>query len=186
MEQDIVEYVEQIKSESDYFGKTKIINFLVHQKKIRIKDLAQALGIKPSYLCHIMRLNKLSEIIMDGYYSKLITMSHLFVISLLQSESDIMDIYEIVLRDNLTVLQTEELVRERLHGVSSEGEYIQNEKAAHVKQKLKENFNADTKITQTRLKTKLIIEWKGSRGSRKRDVERMFRMIESQPEKGFQ
>lgn len=183
MEQDIIDYVEQIKRESDYFGKTKLINFLVHKKNVRVKDLAAALQLKPSYLCHIMRLNKLSEIIMDGYYSKLISMSHLFVISLLQSQTDIMDIYEIVLRDNLTVLQTEEMVRKKLHGVSSDGEYVEQIKIQNLNSKLKNVFNAQTKVTQTRIKTKLLIEWKGSRGGRKRDVDRFFHMIESQPGK---
>ena len=184
MEQDVLEYIEQIKNESDYFAKTKLIHFLIHQKNIKVKDLAAALGLKTSYLCHIMRLNKLSEIIMDGYYSKLISMSHLFVISLLKTETDIMDIYEVVLRDSLTVLQTEELVRGKLHGVTSEGEYIQDNRTEKIKTKIKELFNADAKITQTRSKTKLLIQWKGSRGSRKHDVERLLHMIESQGEKG--
>ena len=179
MEQDILDYIEQIKREQDYFGKTKLINFLIHQKQIRVKDLAQALHLKPSYLCHIMRLNKLSEIIMDGYYSKLISMSHLFVISLLQSQTDIMDIYEIVLRDNLTVLQTEELVRGKLHGVSSEGEYVQKEASEALSSMLKQQYGAEMKLTQTRTKTKLLIEWKGGRASRKKDVERLFRAIEN-------
>jgi len=183
MEQDVVEYIEQIKRETDYFGKTKLIHFLIHQKSIKVKDLAAALGLKPSYLCHIMRLNKLSEIVMDGYYSKLISMSHLFVISLLHTQTDIIDIYEQVLRDNLTVLQTEELVRGKLHGVTSEGEYIQEGKIEKLKNITKEKFNADIKTTQTRTKTKLLIEWKGSRGSRKQDVERFFRMIENLREK---
>ena len=154
MEQDVLDYIEQIKNETDYFGKTKLINFLVHQKNIRVKDLAAALGLKPSYLCHVMRLNKLSEIIMDGYYSKLISMSHLFVISLLQSQTDIMDIYEIVLRDSLTVLQTEELVRGKLHAVTSEGEYVDKNKIEKCKLKMKEIYNAQVKAVQTRTKTK--------------------------------
>lgn len=186
MEQDVVDYIEQIKREPDYFGKTKLINFLIHQKNIRVKDLAEALQMKPSYLCHIMRLNKLSEIIMDGYYSKLISMSHLFVISLLQSQTDIMDVYEMVLRDNLTVLQTEELVRGKLHGVTSEGEYIQEDKIKNTKAVLKTRFNADAKATQTRTKTKLLIEWKGSRGDRKQDVEKFLRLLGSQTEKDLE
>lgn len=186
MEQDILDYIEQIKKETDYFGKSKLVNFLIRQKNIRVKDLAEALGLKPSYLCHIMRLHKLSEIVMDGYYSKLISMSHLFVLSLLQSQTDIMDIYEIVLHDNLTVLQTEELVRAKLHGVSSKGEYVEKIKIEKLKIKLKESFDADTKVIQTRLKTKLLIEWKGSRGNRKKDVEQFFRMIGNQSETGLE
>lgn len=180
MEQEVIDYIEQIKRESDYFGKTKLINFLIHQKHIKVKDLAHALGLKPSYLCHIMRLNKLSEIIMDGYYSKLISMSHLFVLSLLQTQTDIMDIYEMVLRDSLTVLQTEELVREKLHGVTSTGEYVQLDKIKNIKSKIEEVYGAQTKVTQTRLKTKLLIEWKGSRESRMKGVESFLRVIESQ------
>lgn len=180
MEQDILDYIEQIKRETDYFGKAKLINFLIHQKHLKVKDLSAALGLKPSYLCHIMRLNKLSEILMDGYYSKLITMSHLFVMSLLHSQEDIMNIYEIVLRDGLTVLRTEELVREKLHGVISGGDYVEQIKIQSVKSKLKENFNAEMKVTQTRLKTKLLIEWEGSREARKKGVESFFRAIENQ------
>ena len=180
MEQDTLDYVEQIKRETDYFGKTKLINFLIHQKHIKVKDLAAALRLKPSYLCHIMRLNKLSEIIMDGYYSKLITMSHLFVLSLLKSQEDIMNIYEVVLRDGLTVLQTEELVREKLHGIVPGGEYIDKMKIQNSQLKLKENFGAEAKVVQTRIKTKVIIEWKGSREARKKGVESFFRAIENQ------
>ncbi len=186
MEQDVLDYIDQIKRDTDYFGKSKLVNFLVHQKHIKIKDLAPALGLKPSYLCHIMRLAKLSEIVMDGYYSKLISMSHLFVISLLHSETDIMDIYEEVLSRGLTVLQTEDLVRKRLHGISPGGTYFGEEKLNKQKNILKKKFNADTKVVQTRIKTKLIIEWQGSRQERRQDVERFFRMIESQEEKDSQ
>jgi ParB family chromosome partitioning protein len=180
MEQDVLGYIEQIKRETDYFGKAKLINFLIHQKHIKVKDLATALGLKPSYLCHIMRLNKLSEIIMDGYYSKLISMSHLFVLSLLHSNEDIMSIYEVVLRDGLTVLQTEELVREKLHGIRPGGSYVDESKVESLKSKVKAIFNADVKVTQTRLKTKILIEWNGSREERKKDVEALLRLIESQ------
>jgi len=183
MGQDTLEYIEQIKNTADYFAKAKLITFLVRQKNIKVKDLASALSLKPSYLCHIMRLSKLSEIIMDGYYSKLISMSHLFVISLLHEESDIMEIYECVLRDSLTVLQTEELVRAKLHGVSSEGEYVQDEMLKKAKGRLKAEYNADTKIIQTRIKTKILIEWKGSRGDRKKDVESFLHVIEGSVER---
>lgn len=179
MEQEILTYIEQIKNETDYFGKTKLVNFLIHQKNIKVKDLAAALGLKPSYLCHIMRLNKLSEIVMDGYYSHLISMSHLFVISLLKTQSDIMDIYEVVLRDSLTVLQTEELVRQKLHGVTSEGEYIQESRIKNLEFRVKKEFDGEVKVTQTRTKTKLLIEWKGSRGARKKSVDRLFQEIEN-------
>jgi hypothetical protein len=183
MDQDILGYVNQIKQTNDYFAKAKLITFLVRKKKIKVKDLSVSLGLKPSYLCHIMRLNKLSEIIMDGYYSQLITLSHLFVLSLLTTESDIMDVYEAVLGNSLTVLQTEELVRSKRHGISPAGEYIQEVKIKHIKSKLKESFNAEMKVIQTRIKTKVIIEWKGSKVDRMKDVEGFFQAIEGRVEK---
>ena len=130
-----------------------------------------------------MRLNRLSEIVMDGYYSKLISMSHLFVLSLLKSPEDIMNVYEKVLSQGLTVLQTEELVREQLHGVRSGGRYIDEIKIKNAQSKLKNEFGSDVKVTQTRLKTKFLIEWKGSREDRMKGVEHFLRMIESQPGK---
>ncbi len=186
MDEELIEYIEQIKREPDYFGKTKLVNFLIHQKHIKVKDLASALGLKPSYLCHIMRLNKLSEVIMDGFYSHLISLSHLFVLSLLKTQEDILTVYEKVLAENLTVLQTEELVREKLHGIQPGGEYIEKSEVNSLQTTVSEKFKAEAKITQTRLKTKLLIEWKGSMEMRKKGVDRFFRMIESLKEMGLE
>ena len=59
--------------------------------------------------------------IVDGYYSKLISISHLFMISRLKTKEDMMKIYEKVLSQNLTVLQTEAEVRDILYQIKTTG-----------------------------------------------------------------
>ena len=170
MEEDTLRVIEQVKNEADYFSKGKLISYLIKQKKVRVKDVAEALKMKPSYVCHFMRLAKLSEVVMDGYYSKLITISHLFVISLLKSQEDMVEIYEQVLRDSLTVKQTEELVRKKLNGVSSEGEYVQDSEVQDAEEKIGAAYQGTAKVIQTRIKTKVLIEWTGSRKERLQKV----------------
>ena len=62
--------VEQIKNETDIFNKAKLIEFIIKQKKERIVDLAKKLSMKPSYICHILRLNRLPDLVIDGYYAR--------------------------------------------------------------------------------------------------------------------
>lgn len=168
---------DQIKNSSDYFQKAKLISYLTQHHKLRIKDIAHELQLKPSYLCHIIRLNKLPELIMDGYYSELITISHLFVISLLKSHEDMNSLYEEVLRDNLSVKATEERVRHKLHNVSSEGEYVSEKHSSDTLVFLENKYNAKAKLIQTRIKTKLIIEWSGSRKDRYEKVTSLLKKL---------
>jgi ParB-like chromosome segregation protein Spo0J len=173
---------EQIRTSTDYFQKAKLIAFLVRQNKIRIKDVAERLHLTQSYVCHILRLNKLSELIMDGYYSHLISISHLFVISLLHSQEDMMDLYEAVLRENLSVQATEEQVRMKLHNVSSEGEYINSDHIRQVTTAAAESYGATVKVVQTRVKTKILFEWKGSRKQRKEGVTKLLHALSGDSE----
>lgn len=177
MQEDALRVIDQIKKETDHLSKGKLIYHLVKQKKIKVIDVARALQMKPAYVCHFMRLIKISEVILDGYYSKLVTISHLFVLSLLKSQEDMLDVYEKVLSNNLTVKQTEELVREKLHGVSSDGEYIKKEEVDKSIENMKRLFQAKTKIIQTRVKTKIIIEWEGSRKERQQKVSSLLQRI---------
>jgi hypothetical protein len=113
--------------------KAKLLHQLNQGKKISLKKLSETMGLKPAYLCHILRLNRLPEIVIDGYYAKNISLSHLFIISRLSSEEQIITAYEQVLSHNLTVLQTEELIREQLHQIKTSGSYLTgNEKDNYI------------------------------------------------------
>lgn len=163
MSNSIDEYIEQIKASDDFFYKAKMLQFLNKDKQIRVKELAKRINIKPSYLCHILRLNKLPELVIDSYYGKLISISHLFIISRLKNTKDMLAAYENVLRNNLTVFQTEVLVRSMIYGLKTEGNYLTGPEFEETLKSLKEkNPNINLKIIQSRVRSKIIIEIIGS------------------------
>lgn len=160
---EIDHFVEQIKKEKNIITKAKLLRFLTVDKELRIKDVSRMIGMKESYVCHILRLNKLDDMIVDGYYSKLISISHLFIISRLRTQDEIRLAYEKVISDNLTVLQTEELVREILYEMKSTGEHLPQEEIEKAKKAISDIFTgAKLKLIQTRVKSRLILEIKGS------------------------
>ena len=163
MDDDVIEIVNQILETEDFFKKAKLIQYLQSEKKIRTKHISEALSIKPAYLCHITRLNKLPEIVIDGYYAKLISLSHLFIIARLKEQEHMINVYEKALTKNLTVLDTEELVREYLYQIKSDGEYISAQDLGSIIEQIKQKHkNIFIKVVQTRIKAKVVIEVKGN------------------------
>ncbi|PIV09289.1 hypothetical protein COS31_03460 [Candidatus Roizmanbacteria bacterium CG02_land_8_20_14_3_00_36_15] len=152
--------ISRVRMEKDPFVKAKILQSLRKDSGLRLKDLALKINLKPAYLCHYLRLNRLPEMIVDGYYAEDISLSHLFVISRLKDPKKIIDVYEKVLGKNLTVLATEEIVREILYGIKTEGEALTREEKESYRQQLGKEIKL--KIIQTRIKSKLEIEVKGS------------------------
>ena len=153
----------KIREEKDIFHKAKLLHKLQKEEDVPLKFIAEGLDLKPAYICHIMRLNRVPEIIVDGYYSGLITMSHLFIISRVKDPEVMTSIYETVLAEGLNALKTEKLVREHLHGVKTEGEYLpksEREDYRHAATKGRTHINID--VNQSRIKTRLTVEMKGS------------------------
>lgn len=162
MDNEIEGIIEKIKKEKDVFAKAKLLHYLTFEKDLKLKDIAPKLGIKPAYICHFLRLNRLPETIIDGYYAKQISVSHLFIISRLKNIQQMNDIYERILIENLTIFETEMHIREIIHQVKTESNYLsKEEKIKFIDYFLKEK-NIDVKIIQSRIKSKLIIEIKGS------------------------
>lgn len=161
--QDVIEkMIEQVKNETDFFNKAKLLDFLRKTKDVPLKELADKLHIKPQYLCHIIRLNRLPEIVTDAYYSRLISISHLFILSRLKDKKQIMEAYEKILGENLTTDQTESLIREILYGIKSTKKRLtEPEKENIVNKFTQNNKDVSVKIIQTRIKSKIIIEIKG-------------------------
>lgn len=161
--EDVDRLFTQIQEETDIFIKAKLLKKLQKEEDVPLKDIAEALGQKPAYICHVMRLNRVPEIIVDGYYSQLISLSHLFILSRVKDPDIMVEIYEQVLADSKTALQTEKLVREHLHGVKTEGDYLprqEKEKYQFTSDKGTTHISVD--IQQSRIKTTLKVEMKGS------------------------
>jgi len=162
MTYDIDSYINKIKEEKDIFSKAKYISHLLKGQSIKLIDLSKKLGIKPAYICHLNRLNKLPDLIIDSYYSKTLGISQLFLISRVGDRQKMIALYEEILKNNYTIRQTEERIREYLYDIKTKGHYIKPKEKEELINKFKEKY-PDTKlvITQTRIKGKIIIETKG-------------------------
>lgn len=162
-DEQVLKVIEQIKQETDFIQKAQLIDFLAHTEDIPVKTIGELLSLKPSYVCHILRLKRLPDIIVDGYYSKLITISHLFIVSRLKETAQMVLAYEKILSQNLSVLQTEMLVREILHGIKSVGEKLPREKIDQFITSIEKNGQkVSVNVLQSRIKAKLVVEVRGS------------------------
>src|SRR3989344_3156095 len=154
---EVDQLIETIEKEGDIIQKVKLLRQRIKTQDVKVKDVAKKLGVQDSYVCHLLRLNRLPEAVVDGYYSNDISLSHLFIISRIKDSARIVEVYEKVLSDSLTVKKTEELVRDILYGVKSNGEYISPEEKEKFIQKMKAlKKNLNLKIIQTRIKSKII------------------------------
>ena len=163
MIQDLSSLVNQIKAEKDIFQKYRLIEYLMKEKNLRITDVSNKIGYKPSYICHLIRLKKVPDVVVDGYYSKSISSSHIYVLSRLNDTKQMIGLYEKILGENYTVRQTESAVREYLYQVKSIGKYINKENTEKVIQIIKQEYpELIVQIIQTRIKGKVIFEVKGS------------------------
>ncbi|MEK7598072.1 MAG: hypothetical protein AAB441_05535 [Patescibacteria group bacterium] len=162
MIQDITSLLNQIKEDKDIFQKSRLLEYIIREKNYRIIDLANKIGYKPSYICHLLRLKKIPDVVVDGYYSKSISSSHIHILSRLNDKKQMINLYEKILGENYTVKQTEMAVREYLYQIKSVGKYINKESTEKLTQKIKEKYpELNVQIIQTRIKGKVILEVKG-------------------------
>lgn len=175
---DITPLLDQIKSEKDIFQKSRLVDYIIKEKKLRIVDLAVKIGYKPSYICHLLRLKKIPEVIIDGYYSKSISSSHIYILSRLNDIKQMINLYEKILGENYTVRQTEEAVRDYLYQIKSIGKYINKENLEKLTQNIKEKFpEIGIKIIQTRIKGKIILEVKGNLETSTKTIKHLFKKL---------
>lgn len=154
--------VEAILKQKDHFHKARLIQTLRDENKLTIKELSQHLQMKPAYVCHYLRLLKLPSIVIDGYYSNMVSATHLYILARLKTEQDMIQAYEEVLAKNLTSQQTEEMVREKLYGIATSTERLSKDEIKDYTRQIEELYRGiELKVVQTRIKGKIICEVKG-------------------------
>jgi hypothetical protein len=163
MDEETKRIIEQAKLEKDVLSKARLLQYLRREKNIPLVQLAKILSLNPSYICHLLRLLRLPELVIDGYYSKLVSLSHLMTVSRLKNKEDMVVVYETILANNLTVAQTDNLVREKIFRIKTAGDRIDKE----IKKKIEEGFkkidnNLQTKIGQTRIQARVELKIKGN------------------------
>ncbi|MCX7881294.1 MAG: hypothetical protein N2482_02140 [Patescibacteria group bacterium] len=159
----IEETVKKIQETNDIFIKGRLIKKLIKEEGLKVKELTKKLGLTSAYICHLQRMVDLPELIIDGFYSKQITLTHLFIISRLKDKKKLIEVYEKILTDNLNTAQTEELVREALYQIKGGGKKISlEEKQSYWKKIQEKEKELNVKIIQTRIKGKIVLEIRGN------------------------
>lgn len=179
MSDEVNSIIEEIKNETDFFKKAKLILFLKKEKQIPLGQISKRVNLKPSYISHILRLNRLPELILDGYYADLISVSHLFIISRLRNEKDMIALYERILGHDMTTLQTDEEVRAVLYKVRDEGFHIPRQEIDDFIEFMRNQFQIDVKVIQTRIKGKIILEVKGNLSKTSSALRKIINVIKS-------
>jgi ParB family transcriptional regulator, chromosome partitioning protein len=157
------EYIQRVQLEEDIFSKARLLEFLVRKKGFKINLIAQYLELSSSYVCNLLRILKLPELIRDGYYSKVVTMTHLCILARLHNETDMISLYEEILSKNLSTYQLEERVRTILHHIDTTGDQVDDTVKEAIERALHEKYaGVNVRIVQTRIKAKISIELKGN------------------------
>lgn len=175
MIQDISSLFKKIREEKDIFQKSRLLEYVIREKNFRVIDLANKIGYKSSYICHLLRLKRIPEVVIDGYYSKSISSSHIHILSRLNDIKQMIQLYEKILGENYTVKQTENAVREYLHQVKSIGKYINKENVEKLAKKIKEKFpDLNIQVVQTRIKGKVILEIKSDLEKSSKEIKKIL------------
>lgn len=162
MDVDLDAYISRIQREDDIFAKGQLFHILIDEYNVPIKEIARQLKLSSSYVCNIIRIMKLPDLVRDGYYSGLVSPTHLFIIARLKNEKDIIDLYDMVLQQNLSTSALEELVRSTLYNISSDGEHISESTKSNFREALEKiNPHLRVKIIQSRIRAKIVIEMDG-------------------------
>lgn len=178
MNDDIQTRIKRIQEQEDPFSRAKLIFSLKKEKQVPLKTISAHIKLKPSYLSHILRLLKLPPLIVDGYYSKLVSISHLFILSRLHDEKQMIDLYEKILTEDLTSYQTEQLVREILYDVKNDGNRIEKKEVDEFI-KLLESEGQKVRIIQTRTRGKFILEIEGNLIKTTTELKRVMELLKN-------
>lgn len=156
------ELFDKLNQEQDVLQKAELVKILRLDREVSAKRIARAIHKHPSYVSHLLRLTKIPRIVIDGYYSEQVSATHLMILSRLQTDQEIIDAYEQILKGNLTAGQTELLVRKFKYDVTDEGKNIDTRHLEALEKELRDVLNAKVTLIQSRVRTKIVLEKRGN------------------------
>jgi ParB-like chromosome segregation protein Spo0J len=187
---DIHTQINQIKSLNDPLDQAKIVAQLRQSNTITSADLARELGVKPSHISHLIRVLKLPDTVIDGYMSKVISFTHLVIISRLRTSDAQIQLYEEILAKSLSISQVEKRVREILFNITSDGSYVSNQTLKQIEQRVSHALhNAEVHVVQSRIRARITIDISGNLEKTTSFLEMFasrFRKRKKQSEEAFQ
>lgn len=183
------ELFDKLNQEQDVLQKALIVKQLRFDREVSVKRIASAIHKHPSYVSHLLRLTKIPQIVVDGYYAEQLSPTHLMILSRLQTEAEIIDAYEQILKANLTASQTELLVRKFKYDVEDEGKSIDTAHLEELEKELRDLLNAKVTLIQSRVRTKIVLEKRGNTDMTTSFIEEVVEKLKHQiteEEKGSQ
>lgn len=162
MRVNVEEVLKTIHEQSDPIVQAELIDKAVNAG-IRVVQIAHELDMSSSYVSHLRRLKKLPALIINGYYDKTISLSHLFILSRLATQEEMSLVYEEILTQNLSAFQSERRVFELTSGKKIAGKKLSKEWFTNLEKKITSIVPSATVSTiQTRRKGQITISFNGS------------------------
>lgn len=162
MRVNVEEILKNIHEQSDPIVQAELIDKAVNAG-IRVVQIANELDMSSSYVSHLRRLKKLPPLIINGYYDKTISLSHLFILSRLATQSEMTFVYEEILTQSFSASQTERRVFELTSGKKVSGKKLAKEWFIDLENKIRTISPSITVSTiQTRRRGEILISFNGS------------------------
>lgn len=157
---------------------------LLRDFKYTKSQLASKVGKSPSYVSNTLKLLLLPDAVKDGLIGGLITEGHARAIAAIDSESIMIDLYKIVLKENASVRRCEELARRYVNnpnkGVGTKPRLLEEDKQLESWQKrigtIFAHTKAKVKITRSNRQTKVSIALKGNPEETQQDLETLLEL----------
>ncbi|KXK12304.1 MAG: Nucleoid occlusion protein [Microgenomates bacterium OLB23] len=126
-----------LRDEHDPIKKAHALKELHDTHDIAYSYIAKELEVSPAYVSSYIRLLRLPELVLDGYYTNTISLTHLFILARVKDKEQIVTLYENILTHGMSALELDEAVRNILHGTVSEGEPVHSSAIRAIEQKIK-------------------------------------------------
>lgn len=173
-----------LRDEKDILRKSRIIHQLRVDKEIPLQKIAEVLQKHPSYISHMIRLLRIPQLAIDGYYAGQVSATHLMIVSRLQTEEQMKEAYAEILKNDLTAPQTEMLVRQLKFDVASD-DYSSSPKDLDVlAQRLQDKHEARVRIYQSRVRGKIVIEKRGKTQDTTAFIDKIYKLLTQDVKEG--
>lgn len=149
-----------------------------------VGDISQKMGKSSSYVSNSLRLLNLPDAVKDGLVGGLISEGHARALAGVEDKKQMIELYKIILKDNLNVRDTEQKVRtlnEKVNQVTKAVRgpkliQVDDEKVQEWQQKISTWLEAksDIKISRSNRVTKLVITLKGDPETTQKDLEKIM------------
>jgi hypothetical protein len=156
---------ESFANEPDHLRQAYILQQLRRDEEVPVKEIAVRIKKHQTYVSHLLRVVKLPEIVLDGYYSKQISFAHLIILSRLDDSEQIAQAYETVLAKSFSTAQTEVLIRQLKYQTNTVGNLLSVKECEKLVARAKRFYpEATFHIFQSQIRGKILIEVKGNAG----------------------